>query len=144
MVLIYADQTENQIKKSSLEAICYGAKLAEQLGTTAEAVVINHEEQIADLGKYGASKVHLINNENLKTFDAKNYSEALAQVAEKLGAKVMVFSHNSGGKAIAPMLSARLKAGLVTGAVALPDTSKGPFAKEDGEQVLDAEGKRLV
>ncbi|MGK9052186.1 arsenate reductase (glutaredoxin) [Neorhizobium sp. CSC1952] len=26
----------------------------------------------------------------------------------------------------------------------LPDTHKGPFAKEDGEQVLDAEGKRLV
>ncbi|WP_377298926.1 arsenate reductase (glutaredoxin) [Rhizobium sp. SGZ-381] len=25
----------------------------------------------------------------------------------------------------------------------LPDTHKGPFAKEDGEQVLDAEGKRL-
>jgi arsenate reductase (glutaredoxin) len=26
----------------------------------------------------------------------------------------------------------------------LPETHKGPFAKEDGEQVLDAEGKRLV
>ena len=26
----------------------------------------------------------------------------------------------------------------------LPDTHKGPFAKEDGEQVIDAEGKRLV
>jgi arsenate reductase (glutaredoxin) len=26
----------------------------------------------------------------------------------------------------------------------LPDTHKGPFAKEDGEQVLDAQGKRLV
>ncbi|MFT4185082.1 MAG: arsenate reductase (glutaredoxin) [Rhizobium sp.] len=26
----------------------------------------------------------------------------------------------------------------------LPDTQKGPFTKEDGEQVLDAEGKRLV
>ncbi|MDL2408812.1 arsenate reductase (glutaredoxin) [Rhizobium calliandrae] len=26
----------------------------------------------------------------------------------------------------------------------LPDTHKGPFAKEDGQQVLDAEGKRLV
>ncbi|MGK6314499.1 arsenate reductase (glutaredoxin) [Neorhizobium sp. DT-125] len=26
----------------------------------------------------------------------------------------------------------------------LPDTHKGPFAKEDGEQVLDAEGRRLV
>lgn len=26
----------------------------------------------------------------------------------------------------------------------LPETHRGPFAKEDGEQVLDAEGKRLV
>ena len=26
----------------------------------------------------------------------------------------------------------------------LPDTHKGPFAKEDGEPVLDADGKRLV
>jgi arsenate reductase len=26
----------------------------------------------------------------------------------------------------------------------LPETHKGPFAKEDGEQVLDAEGKRLA
>ena len=25
----------------------------------------------------------------------------------------------------------------------LPDTHKGPFTKEDGEQVLDAEGKRI-
>ncbi|KAB1089069.1 arsenate reductase (glutaredoxin) [Neorhizobium galegae] len=26
----------------------------------------------------------------------------------------------------------------------LPDTHQGPFAKEDGERVLDAEGKRIV
>ncbi|EUC00707.1 arsenate reductase [Rhizobium sp. CF080] len=26
----------------------------------------------------------------------------------------------------------------------LPDSHKGPFAKEDGEQVLDAEGRRIV
>jgi arsenate reductase len=26
----------------------------------------------------------------------------------------------------------------------LPDTHQGPFAKEDGEQVLDSDGKRLV
>ncbi|MNY80207.1 Arsenate reductase [compost metagenome] len=28
--------------------------------------------------------------------------------------------------------------------VILPGTHKGPFAKEDGQQVLDAQGKRLV
>jgi len=43
---------------------------------------------------------------------------------------VIVFSNNVDGKAIAPRLSARLKAGLVTGAVALPDTSNGFVVKK--------------
>jgi electron transfer flavoprotein alpha subunit len=55
----------------------------------------------------------------------------MAQVAEKTGAKVIVFSNNPDGKAIAPRLSARLKAGLVAGAVALPDTSNGFVVKKN-------------
>jgi electron transfer flavoprotein alpha subunit len=42
-----------------------------------------------------------------------------------MGATVLVFSNNVNGKAIAPRVAARLKAGLVSGAVALPDTAKG-------------------
>jgi electron transfer flavoprotein alpha subunit len=42
-----------------------------------------------------------------------------------------VFSNNVDGKSIAPRLSARLKAGLVSGAVALPDTSKGFVVKKN-------------
>jgi electron transfer flavoprotein alpha subunit len=53
------------------------------------------------------------------------YTNVIAQVAEATGAKLIVFSNNMDGKAIAPRLSARLKAALVSGAVALPDTSKG-------------------
>ena len=37
MVLIYIDQDDQEIKKASFEAISYGAALAKQLGTTAEA-----------------------------------------------------------------------------------------------------------
>ncbi len=37
---------------------------------------------------------------------------------------MIVFSNNTDGKAIAPRLSVKLKAGLVSGAVALPDTAK--------------------
>ena len=40
-------------------------------------------------------------------------------------ADVIIFSHNQTGRAVAPRVSARLKAGLVSGAVALPDTSNG-------------------
>src|SRR5262249_47439011 len=55
----------------------------------------------------------------------------IAQVAEKTGAKLIVFSNNVDGKAIAPRLSARMKAGLVSGAVALPDTANGFTVKKN-------------
>ena len=39
-VLIFADQADGHIKKSSFEALSYGAKIAELTGTTAEAIVL--------------------------------------------------------------------------------------------------------
>lgn len=134
MVLVFADQSNGQIKKSSFEAISYGAKVAALTGTTAEAVVvgvINDEGQLADLGKYGASKVHYINNESLNHADAQVFSSILAELASSLNATVIVCSHNSNGKAVAPRLSAKLKAGLVAGAIGLPDTSNGFTVKKN-------------
>jgi electron transfer flavoprotein alpha subunit len=42
---------------------------------------------------------------------------------------VIVFSHSLSGKSIAPIVSAQLKAGLVTGVVGLPDTGNGFVVK---------------
>src|SRR5690606_31929810 len=44
---------------------------------------------------------------------------------EQTGATVVVFSNNTDGKAVAPRVSAKLKAGLVSGAVTLPETNNG-------------------
>ena len=54
----------------------------------------------------------------------------MAQLAEQTAASVVIFSHNTDGKAIAPRLSAKLKAGLVAGAVDLPDTANGFVVKK--------------
>ena len=43
-VLIFIDPAEGHVKKSSLEALTYGAKVAEQLGTTAEGVVLRNSQ----------------------------------------------------------------------------------------------------
>lgn len=59
------------------------------------------------------------------------YTNAIAQVATTTGATVLVFSNNVNGKALAPRLSAKIKAGLVSGAVALPDTSNGFVVKKN-------------
>jgi electron transfer flavoprotein alpha subunit len=131
-VLIFIDASEGHVKKASLEAMSYGAKVAEQLGTTAEGVVLGTvSEDLAALGKYGVKKIHQVSNESLKHLDAQLYTKVIAQVAEASGATVVIFSNNVDGKAIAPRLSVRLKAGLVSGAVALPDTSNGFVVKKN-------------
>lgn len=126
MVLIYIDQDDQEIKKASFEAISYGAALAKQLGTSAEALLLGTvEDNLADLGKYGASKVHQINNTALNSFDARVNATVIADAAKALGANVLIFAHNVNGKAIAPAVSVKLAAGIVTGACALPKTDAG-------------------
>jgi len=131
-VLIFIDTAEGHVKKASFEAMTYGVKVAEQLGTTAEGIVLGTtKDDLAALGKYGVKKIHHVNKPALDHLDAQSYTKAITDVAGKTGAKVIVFSNNVDGKAIAPRLSARLKAGLVSGAVALPDTSKGFVVKKN-------------
>lgn len=130
-VLIFLDQSEGHIKKSSFEAASYAAKTAELLGTTAEAIVLGTvNDDLASLGNYGIKKVYTVADAALNNLDAQVFANVLAQAAEAAGADVVVFSNNTAGKAIAPRLSVRLKAGLVSGAVALPDTSNGFVVKK--------------
>ncbi len=131
-VLIFIDTAEGHVKKASLEALTYGAKIAEQLGTTAEGVVLGSvSDDLTALGKYGVKKIHQVTNDSLDHLDAQVFAKVIAQAAEATGAKVIVFSNNATGKAIAPRLSVRLKAGLISGAVALPDTSNGFVVKKN-------------
>jgi electron transfer flavoprotein alpha subunit len=126
-VLIFVDHTdEGHIKKASHEAISYGAKIAEQTGDVAEAVVLGKvNEDLAALGKHGAKKIYHVQDEKLSAFDSQVQAKVIAQVAEQTGAKIIVFSNNSSGKALAPRVAVRLKAGLVAGATALPDAANG-------------------
>lgn len=126
MVLIYIDQDDQEIKKASFEAISYGAALAKQLGTSAEALLLGTvKDNVSDLGKYGASKVHQLNNIALNNFDASVHANVVAAAAKLLGATVLIFAHNINGRAIAPAVAVKLSAGIVTGACALPNTDAG-------------------
>ena len=131
-VLIFVDQAEGHVKKGSLEALTYGAKIAQLTDTMAEGIVLGSvTEDLTALGKYGVKKIHHVNNDVFNHFDAQVYTNVIAQAADAMGSKVIVFSNNLDGKAIAPRLSVRLKAGLVSGAVALPETNNGFVVKKN-------------
>lgn len=132
MILTFIDiATDGSVKRSSLEALTYGSKLASQLGMQAHGVILsNTTEDLSSLGKYGVQQIHQVTHDHLKHFDAQLFASVIAQVAEKINASVIIFSNNTDGKAMAPRLSVRLKAGLVSGAVALPETTDGFVVKK--------------
>jgi electron transfer flavoprotein alpha subunit len=131
-VLIYIDHSDGQIKKATLEALSYGAKIAEQVGDVPEGVLLgNVSADLASLGKYGIKKIHHIQNDLLQQFDSQAFAKAIAQVAHQTEAKILVFANNTSGKSLAPRVAVRLRAGLVSGAVALPEISNGFIVRKN-------------
>jgi electron transfer flavoprotein alpha subunit len=69
-VLIYVDHIDGHIRKASFEALSYGAKLADQTGDQAEAIILGSvNEDLSSLGQYGIKKVYQVQNEGLNQFD---------------------------------------------------------------------------
>lgn len=131
-VIVLAEHEQGVFKKKVFEAVQYAANIAQQQGSTATAVVLGEApaDALAQLGASGATKVLHIADARLNSLSAKAYTKALAAVAEKEGAKVIVALHDVTGKAVAPRLAAKLKAGLVAGAISNPDTSNGFTVKK--------------
>lgn len=126
-VLIFADQHEGKFRKSTFEAVHYGAKLAAALATSPVALAVGSidDDTLKTLGNFGAQKVLHAPEGWLDRFDSSLYQKLVMAAAAEVAADVVVFSHNFNGKAIAPMLSAAWKAGWVPGATGLPDLADG-------------------
>jgi electron transfer flavoprotein alpha subunit len=126
-VLIFVESNKGKIKKNSLEAVYYGSQVAQQLGVAAIAMADEQIEstELSRLGNYGAQKVLTIQHQNLTHLESKAYSYLVTEVAKQINAQVIIFSHNLTGKAIGSIVSAKLKAGFVAGAVSLPNFSNG-------------------
>ncbi len=131
-VLIFLDQAEGHIKKNSLEAASYGAKIAEMLNTNAEGIVLGTiKDELSTFGIYGLKKIHYFKNDELNNVDTEVFTSIIAEASMRINATVIIFSNNFNGKALASRLSVKLKAGLVSGAVSLPDLSNGFLVKKN-------------
>lgn len=127
-VLVYIENWEGKFKKLSYELISYAAGIARQLQTEVTAVSIGNvaDDELKKAGSYGASKILKIEGSNYNYLDNRLYAAAIAGAAEKENAEVIIFAANNSGKAIAPRVAVRLKAGMVSGVIALP-ASTSPF-----------------
>ena len=127
-VLVFLENWDGKFKKISFELVSYASKVAEMLGDQAIALSIGKVEtsELEKLSTFGASKVLSIENEMLKTLDDQAYTGLIAEVVQKTDARVLILANNIFGKALAPRLSVRLKAGVASGVSKLP-LSISPF-----------------
>ena len=129
-VLIVIDTAEGVVKKSAFETLSYGADLAAQLGVNAIGLLLGAtSEEAGSLGQYGIKKIVQANPDQPRADDPTVLADLVSKVAANEQSQVIVFSHSLSGKAIAPIVSAKTKAGLVTGVVELPNTSNGFIVK---------------
>jgi electron transfer flavoprotein alpha subunit len=121
-VLVFLENWDGKFKKLSFELVSYASKVAEMLGEQAIAVSVGKVDasELEKLAIYGAEKVISVENDLIKSFDDQAYTGIIAEIAQKIGAKVLILANNNSGKALAPRLSVRLKAGVASGVSKLP------------------------
>ena len=118
-VLVYTESWDGNFRKSSFEAISYASETAKLLDADVIAISFGRvsDEQLKKLGNYGASKV--ISFPAIEKGDSQAATNAIATAANN--ARVIIFSNTNTAKMIAPRLSARLKAGVITNVIGLAE-----------------------
>lgn len=117
-VIVFADTRGAKVPKNTLEALTYGRKLA-AMGNTPLTLVTFGDAPPDRLAALDANKVVVARNAS--DADSQQLTRLVADVAGKEGAQWVIFSHDDTGKAVAPRVAARLKAGEVAGATTLPN-----------------------
>lgn len=127
MVLVLTENQKGRFKKSTFELVSYGNKVAQLLGTDCAALCLGTlEDDAASLGNYGATKVYRVADASLDQLDSQVQAAVIAQVAEQVGAQVVLLSHSSTGKSLIGRVAVKLNAGSVSGINTLP-TNDGSF-----------------
>ena len=113
-VYVFAQQVDNELCNIAFELIGKGKDLAADLGTEVTAVLIGSDVKgLADeLAAYGADKVIVVDDPELKDYRTEPYTHALASVIETYKPEIVLVGATAIGRDLGPKVSARVKTGL--------------------------------
>jgi electron transfer flavoprotein alpha subunit len=114
--IVFIDTRGEKLSKAAQEAVTYASQLA---GGPVTAVTFGGAQGLESLGAQGAGIV--IVARKVTTLDSQQLTRLVADVAVKENATTIVCVSDATGKAVAPRVAARLKAGHVAGVTGLPE-----------------------
>ncbi len=113
-VYVYAQQVDNQLEKIAFELLGKANDLAADLDTDVTAVLVGSDVKgLADeLAAYGADKVIVVDDSELKEYRTEPYTHALASVINEYKPEIMLVGATAIGRDLGPRVSARVQTGL--------------------------------
>lgn len=113
-VYVFAQQVDNELSAIAFELLGKAKDLAKDLDTEVAAVLIGSEVKgLADqLAEYGADKVIVVDDPELKEYRTEPYTHALASVINKYKPEIVLVGATAIGRDLGPRVSARVKTGL--------------------------------
>ena len=136
-VFVFAQQVDNKLSGIALELIGKGKDLAKDLNTEVTAVLVGHEgKDLADeLAAYGADRVILVDDPELKEYRTEPYAHALSSVIEKYKPEIFLVGATAIGRDLGPRVSARIHTGLTADCTQL-DIGDFPMNPIPGKEQL--------
>jgi len=113
-ILAIAEQRDNKLKKTAFEVTKAARAIADQMSAEVVALVIgeNTHGVAGTLGGYGAHRIIVVDHPKLKLYSTTAYAKAIAEVAKKEQAAIVVFAATAMGKDCAPRVAVKLDAGI--------------------------------
>ena len=113
-VYVYAQQVDNKLSGIAFELLGKAKELASALDTEVAAVLIGSDVKglADDLAAYGADKVIVVDDPELKEYRTEPYTHALASVINEFKPEIMLVGATAIGRDLGPRVSARVKTGL--------------------------------
>jgi electron transfer flavoprotein alpha subunit len=111
-ILVFIEEREGKIKKSSLEALSAARKLADTLQESVVALRIGTGEPSVNLAEYGANKILNVQHALLNSYSTEGYSATVVQAAQQMQPRFILGSASSMGRDFLPRVAARLGVGL--------------------------------
>ena len=120
-VFVFAQQVDNELSGISFELIGEGKRLAEKLNEKVTAVLVGSDVAgLADeLAEYGADRVIIVDDPELKNYRTEPYAHALASVINEYKPEIMLVGATAIGRDLGPTVSARVKTGLTADCTSL-------------------------
>ena len=120
-VFVFAQQVDNKVSGIALELIGEGKRLAEKLATEVTAVLVGSDVKgLADeLAAYGADKVIVVDDPELKEYRTEPYAHALASVINQYKPEILLVGATAIGRDLGPRVSARVHTGLTADCTSL-------------------------